>query len=352
MRRRGRARGRRGAARRLGRCLARALVAAILVAGCASQSVEDLRPPPFDVGILLLAGSPSLAGWPAGDALRVSVTRAGTPVAGAEAALDGAPLVPRGAYLEPAGPIVWTPDSLHVVTARVGASAWADTIRVPSTPVLFDPSAGADLRGCADLFVSWSAFDGAAGAWILIEDSAGGRVARAARDPGATAAVAPLPALAPGAARVGVLVLAAPLDSFPPDRALRETVPPGRHVLAWTDLAATLLDSANPLETDAPETLLVSFLPGDTARIVWSPDTVRAARVVVSRQVLAEGNLVWEIASDAGMLPPIDYGTLPADGRKCVPPAGPPTPLEQGVEYVVEVIGRRHIGTGRGVPAP
>ncbi len=348
MRRGGRAPGPRGATRRLGRSLA----AAILLSGCASQSVEEIRPAPFDVGILLLAGSPSLAGWPAGDALRVSVTRADAPVAGAEAALDGAPLASRGAYLEPSGPLDWAPDSQHVVTVRVGTSTWVDTLRVPSTPILFDPSAGANLRGCADLFVSWSAFDGAAGAWILIEDSGGGRVARAARDPDVTSAVTSLPALAPGAALVGVLVLSAPLDSFPPDQALRETVPPGRHVLAWTELAATLLDSANPLETDTPDTLFVTFLPGDTARIAWSPDTVRAARVVVSRQVLAEGNLVWEIASDAGMLPPIDYGTLPADGRACVPPTGAPTPLAQGVEYLVEVIGRRHIGTARGVPAP
>ncbi len=341
----------RGAA--LALAVALAVVLAVVLAGCGSQSVTTLDPGAgIEVGILLMTGSPGLAGWPLGDAVRVSVVQRGRVVDGAEVRLGGVPLIDRGAFFEPDPPPALSPESLLAIDVSIPGFARRDTARVPFPARLGSPRAESDLSGCADVAVEWSAFPEADGAWVVF--ASGSRItARGVRDVVSPSAIVTPPAAGDptDSSRIGVLALTSPIEAFRPDAPLPDTIPAGAHVLSWTDFRAVQLLAADSGAPVLPDTLTVAWVAGIPPSIAWSPDTAHVERLIVAAQFFAEGNLRWEIAAPPpGLLPPVSFGELPAGAHACFPNDGVPAPLTPGVEYLIEVAGRHRVGRGRGVP--
>jgi hypothetical protein len=322
------------------------LVALSVLAACGDQEVSGPTPSEFQVGIVAMVGAPSGIEWPSGDVLRVSVTRNGAPVEGAIVSAGEARMEERSDYYEPATAPDFGSDSLIAIEVRLPGFTYRDTLTAPTPALVLAPMSGADLRGCGFVAFEWRGSPDVDSAWVLIEGDSSATVAVTGARGSATIAA---PSFTQASARVRVLSLERP-SAFPHDRAFPAIIPAGSHHLAWSEPIEILLDPQSPLEVAAPESLFVALeAQGDTVRILWAPDTVRVHRLTVSTQFFAEGNLRWQIVSDDGFLSPVLFGSAPAGSRACAP-AGAPGPIQPGVEYFVEVIGKRHAGSTRDIP--
>lgn len=330
----------------LARRKATLLTAASLLAACGDQDVSGPAASEFEVGIVAMVEAPSVTDWPSGNVLRVSVTRNGASVGGAVVSAGQARMEERGDYYEPATPPDFAMDSLIAIEVRLPGFTRRDTLAAPTPSRIVAPMPGADLRGCSFFALEWRVLPDADSAWILVEGDGGATLTVAASQGSATISA---PTFAQPAARVRVLSLER-ASAFRPDRAFPAIIPSGVHRLAWSAPIDINLDPRSPLEVATPESLFVAFEVDDSVRIVWSPDTARVHRLTVSTQFYAEGNLRWQIVSDDGFLPPVVFGALPAGSRACAPAGGVPGPIQPGVEYFVEVIGKRHSGSVRGIP--
>ncbi|MFN0151981.1 MAG: hypothetical protein ACKVU1_14875 [bacterium] len=331
-------------------------IAAILAApgffaGCADSDVDGPGASDrFDVGILVIAGNAGRAGWPDGDAIRVSVVHDGAPIGDAIVTANGATLTDRGDFYELPPPFELQPFESLAFAVRLPSFAQRDTLLVPERPRILGPLENADLTGCGSIEIEWSRFTGAGGAWVVVDGAGGETAAFGSRDAQGSLAIIPVPRLSSNDASISVLALSAPVDSFRPDAPLRRVIPAGVHRLAWSTPRAVRLDPASPLETNTPDSLTTWFESGDSVRIAWSPDSVRVRRLSISTQFFAEGNLRWEIVSPEGFLPPVTFARVPDGARACAPLARTPAPIEAGVEYLIELTGAGHTGRGRGVP--
>jgi hypothetical protein len=316
--------------------------AAILLIGCGGHSVDGPRAADPEVAILLIASSPGVPGWPVGDVLSVEVTHEGASAAGARVLLDGAEMRREGDTFLPEAPFVYEPASTLVVEALAPGFARRDTLLLPHRPEITAPAAGADRTRCASIAIEWTPIAVAAGGWIVLR--AAGEPARATPFRDASASAAVVPASSAGARQVELLVLcvSSGVDAWRPDRPLGRPPAPGVHTLWWSDPVEARIDASPFVETSSPDSLSVTITAEEAPAIAWSPDTVAVNRITVHTQFLTDENLIWEIVSEAGLLPPIGFGALPAGARPCVPSRGEPPPLVPGAEYVIELEGRRH----------
>jgi hypothetical protein len=327
----------------------------------------------LDTRMAFIVDSPGFPGWPAGDALRICISYTGPGRFEPAATLNGSDLVTRGVCFEPRESIELLPDSAYSIAIfNRGSYLWGNRYRIPEPPEIISPVPDADLRGNRDIVVRWPTRELGNPSWIAVETPDGKRRFRRAWSrygEDTTWVSVPITATSEGRGRIYLCSIYRTESTiynclecgYRVDMPLADSIGDGIHYICWTAPREVLLGGVTP-PPSYPQTLRVHFVLGEPVQIDWLPRT-SATFVRISIEQLPEcgppecgperyRDVVWEISSIEGFLPPLTYGMPPAGARTCVPTQGSAPPLSVGMTYIVEVEGPSHAGSVRGVPVP